>query len=178
MHQVTALLVEHGKPALVALAVRCARIGPSQLFPSVKQSQRQDREPVCNHTGSLRVLLAALPLVLVCGPECREQQGVDMLGQVIAALIHAIDLSLDCRNVVIARPRATRLILDMPQQVIGRVLRLEQCGKLLQRRRGEAGVAGLVPPSGACVLQMSKGDGIDQSVGGKGHAKESGEDRW
>lgn len=97
-----------------------------RFFCSVINLQGDDREPVNDEAGSLGVQGC---LEVLCA--CKQQEAfVDLLDQVVAKLVEAVDGVFDCGDGCVGGVGAAGGIFLMPKVIVGAVLCQNQVDKL------------------------------------------------
>jgi hypothetical protein len=128
--EVVALLGKQGKAVAVTLAMAMGSFGAGHLFAGVEELEGQDGEPVDHEARALGVQRSRVGLSRGGGPVLRaenfrrlfHQHGVTPFGEVVAALVDAVDGALDFGNVVVGGARGAGAVFDVPEVVVGAVL--------------------------------------------------------
>jgi len=143
--EVAPLGIEDGKALAIALVVRGSGAGAPGFLLGVEAPEREDGEAVDHHAGCFGVQWRGLILRRNAG----EEQQVDVLGQVIAALVEPVDGVFVFGDVVVGGERIPGGVLVVPEVEVGAVLVEDQSFKAIVwyfpgERRVVPAVVGLV----------------------------------
>ncbi len=148
------MLGENGESSLIALVMLLRRGWPMDLFIGVVDFQRKDGKPVDDEARSLRVE-RSVGVLLPCE---LEQKLVDLLDQVVALLIQAVDGVLDLRNAGVGGVRTAGGVFFVPEVEVGQVLRPDERDEVGGRRFG--GVVA-VPEHVGFVVEAENGGCVE-----------------
>jgi hypothetical protein len=163
--EVGPLLEEEIEAVAVAEGVAGWGGGAGNFLAGVKDFERQDGEAVEDEAGGLGVEVGGGVESAGAG-EFVEEEGVDLLGEVIAELVDGVDGALDVGDLGVGGGGGAGLVFEVPEVEVGAVL-AEDEGMEGLRRRGW-GRAGVVPGGGRGVLE------IDDRVGSEHEGEKAG----
>ena len=165
--EIVALLLEDTQTLTVAQAMGLRRRGAVRFFRCVKNFESEDGEPVDDKSRSLGV--HGCGLILRAG--FVEEEEVDLLDEVVAKLIEAVDLVLDVRDVGVRYVGTAGLVFLVPEIEVGAVLAQDQLGDdgmIVARRKS----GGIVPLGGGGIVKMGDLDCVEhcaiKTVSGRG----------
>ena len=121
LDEVIALLDEDVVAFAIALGVAGRGVDPVDLFGGVEEFQRKDREAVDDLSRSFGVKLGVL-IGQAVALEVIEQDGVAVFGEVVAALIFAVDEMLGDGHLMVAGGGHPGLVLGVPDAKVGEVV--------------------------------------------------------
>ena len=127
--EICTLFVQHEKPGLVAVLVFGS--GAVELLFGVEDLEGKDGEAVDDETGGLGVEGRGG----IFGREMQEGD-VDLLGQVVAELVEAVDVVLDLDDSVVGGVGVAGFIFAVPEVVVGAVLVEDELVEVSGRRGG------------------------------------------
>lgn len=148
--EVALLLFEDSEAFAVAFDVAGGGVCTFDLLGGVEDFEREDGEPVDHEAGALRVQRRVAGGKIL-GGERLEQEEVTGFGEVVAALVDAVDGALDGGNLGVCGVGQAGLILGVPEFEISGVLLGDGAEPGIFFRDDEA--FGLVPATGAGVLE-------------------------
>ena len=123
--QVVALLAEKGQALAVAVCVAGRGIWAVNFFLGMEEPEREDGETVDDKAGGFGVQLSRSGRAALRAKQVGrmiQKQDVALFGEVVAALVVAVDRSLDLGDVVVGGAGIAGAILGMPEVEIGAVL--------------------------------------------------------
>jgi hypothetical protein len=156
--EVVALPGEDEQAAAVALAVHGS--GAVELLLGVEELERKDGEAVDDEAGGLRMERDAGR----GGGQESEEVFVDLLDEVVAALVEAIDGTLGSDDGGVSGVGVTGLVLPMPEVEVGLVL-LEDEAVQIGGGRGRGQIR-VVAVGIGCLLLAEDGRGGEHLVEG------------
>ena len=109
------------------------------FFLGVKNLQREDGHAVDHHAGCFGVQRS----VVVLGGGLFDQREVDALGEVVAALVQAVDVVLHFGDDLVGGEGVARFVFAMPEVEVGVVLLEDELGECVG---GDGGGQGSVMP--------------------------------
>lgn len=121
--QIVALFDEDGEPLGIALDVAGWRIGALGFFARVINLQRENRKPIDDESGRLGVEGrggVGQDRMLILEPS--QKSHVQLLGQVVAALVDAVDTTLDGGQLGVAGAGSAGLVFSVPELKVGLML--------------------------------------------------------
>ena len=153
--EIPELHVENGEPLAIALVVRGFRGGAAGFLLGVKALEGEDGEAVDHHAGRLGVQRRRLVLRRDAG----EQEQVDLLRQVVAALVEGVDGVFVGGDVVVGGQWVAGGVLVVPQVEVGAVLVEDEgvpwiAGRWVRERR-------IVPAGVGLVVQVEDVCGVE-----------------
>jgi len=159
-NEVVALFGEEGEAFAVALAMAVGSFGAGGLFVGVVELESEDGEAVDHEAGALGVERGG-GVGQAAGGEGFEEAGVAALGEVVAALVEAVDGALDFGEIVVGGAGYAGAVFGMPEIEVGAMLGDEDfeegiSGGGLGRRweqGGGGGVGLLVPEDDGAVVK-------------------------
>lgn len=174
--EVLALLGEEGES--LAIAIRVARRGVASvdLFLGMEDLEGKDRETVDDEAGRFGVQGSGGGLATLRSEDRRsmvQQENVALLGEIVAALVVAVDGALDLGDLGIGGARVASAILGMPEVEVGAVLVQNRVHEVLGMN--VVGVVIAVPEAGGAVVETGDFDG--REVERIGHGAHSGATR-
>ena len=155
--EVTSLGVEDGEPVAIALVVRGCGVGATGFLLGVEALEREDGEAVDHHAGRLGMQRRGLVLRRNAG----EQEQVDLLGEVVAALVEVVDDVLVLGDVMVGGDGVADGVLVVPEVEVGAVLGEDEGGEWIGGNGG--GPIG-VPASGGLVMEMGEGVCVEHAI--------------
>jgi len=127
--KVCTLFVQHGEAGLIAVLV--FRGGAVKLLFGVEDLEGEDGEAIDDEAWGFGVERRGR----VVGRELKEGD-VDLLGEVVAELVEAIDVVLDADDGVVGGVGVAGFVFAVPEIVVGAVLVEDE---LRERRGGDRG---------------------------------------
>jgi hypothetical protein len=124
--EVCTLFVQHGEAGLVAVPVLGG--GAVELLFGVEDLEGEDGEAVDDEAGGFGVEWSGGG-----GGNEGEKGYVDLLGEVVAELVEAVDVVLDLDDSVVGGLEVAGLVFAVPEVVVGAVLVQDE---LVERRGG------------------------------------------
>lgn len=121
MREIGALNLKDLKPAFVPLGVTRRGIRAKGFFAGVIDLEREDGQAVDHEAGRLGVERG-----VGVGQELRleiiEQGLVELLHEIVAKLVGAIDATFDVSEQRVRNPRGASLVFDVPQIEVGAMM--------------------------------------------------------
>jgi hypothetical protein len=167
--QIGALFFEEVKTLFVSANMTRRRVAAQGFFVCVKDFQREDGKPVEDQSGRLGVQWSfgrGQPMRL----KGFKQKDIAPLHEIVSALVHAVDASLNLRDLGVGCLGRASLVFEMPQLKIGLMLGADGTSEIIGRLVGR----GLTMPlAGEFVEKSRDGVRVKQRFGGCGHANSS-----
>ena len=164
--EIVVLLLEEGEAVAVAGAMRVAGGGPGNLFGGVETFEGEDGEAVEHGAGGLGVERGGWGL----GAGCVEEVLVDLLDEVVAALVEGVDGVLDVGDVAVRGGGVAGAVFLVPEVEVGAVVGFGEGLEGGGRCGVWSGVGG-VPE--LCPVELGGGEVfeglMDFDAGGCGH---------
>jgi hypothetical protein len=161
--EVATLFLEQGKAAGISFLMAGGSVETGHLLLGVKNLERQNAEAVGDHSGSFRVeRRGGIEFAFAAGGV--EQQLVEGLGAVVAALIELIDGALDEGDGHVAGFGGAGFVFFVPERKIGEVLGDEKGFDGIDSvRADEVGFFGQgeMPLRGGAVLHFGEFSGLE-----------------
>ena len=160
--EIGALHLEKKQAVAVALPMGFVRIRTRCLLSGVESFKGEDGESIEDEAGCFGVQGGVGVLLDGC-----EQEQIDLLDEVVAPLIEAVDGALDDGDDRVGGSGVARLIFLVPELEVGPVFEENESLEFAAREgiSGGIGRAAFVPPRGGLILQGREVSGVEHEVG-------------